>query len=261
MTSIQFGTVKEFRKACRKVCQAASNPYNLPSLSLIQFELSENKLKMTAADGYLLAMYSRPVKYVGEGETFYLPAAELKRNLPLGDTNDPLTITLADSQVQFNDVTIPLAETPHFPDCDRIFPDTYIGEVVFDHNDIRLVLETFQGWYELKKRDYGGANLSFIVGGRNTGLGVFPAKVDEELIVAPQYIAAYFDRDSIATFNVSYGFFRKVLRILSKGDIHMRINAQDKGPLHFVETQGGTTFHLLVMPVEIRKEPGKRYAM
>lgn len=261
MTSIHFGTVKEFRKACRKVAQAASKSYNRPSLNLIQFKVSNNTLKMTAADGYFLAVYSRPVEYDGDRETFYVPFAELKRNLPLGDKNDPLNITLEDSQVQFNDVAIPLAETSLFPNCDRIFPELYIGEVVFDHGDMLKVMETLKDWYELKKRDYGGANLCFVVGGGNTGLGVFPVAVSEELAVAPQYIAACFDRNTITTVNVGYDFFRKALRILSVGDIRMRISFQDAGPIHFIEAQGGATFHLLVMPVNIRKEEGKYYAM
>lgn len=101
----------------------------------IKFEISENKLRLVAVDGFRLAIRTEEIKYEGEEISFVVPAKTLSEVIKLLDSADVISMNVAKRHIIFKVGSYSVISRlldGEFLDYNAAVPKTHTTEVIAD---------------------------------------------------------------------------------------------------------------------------------
>lgn len=128
-----------FREMIDQVAFTAATDESRPILTGVLFELSENRLRMAAADGFRLSIRTAPLEQTLENPvSIIIPARSLSElSRIIGDSEGTVEITIpeAGNRVHFRVDSVDLTSQTikgNFPDVQRLIPNSYGTRTVAD---------------------------------------------------------------------------------------------------------------------------------
>lgn len=248
-------TANELKGALKRVVIAASADESRPALCVVQLALMDDKVRLTAADGFRLATYqfdentklSFPRK-----ASLLIPrnaAVKLAGILPEGSTEVKLSVTKEDTALIVTwDETVFRAQLADgsFPDWKAIIPNTWAHEVELKTDELQGAVKRA----EIFARESNKV-LRFAPN-PDGGLRVYA--IAEELGQGETIIAGASLPIPIA-FNCT--FVRQGLEAITATPVHIRAN-HSNAPAMF--TNGNDKFRYLLMPMHTSDDAEKAAA-
>jgi len=212
-------------------------------LNGVLFSVEKNMLRVVATDGHRLSFAAEALDAEHESVEAILPRKTVLELIKLlGDTDDPVTLSIGSNQVRFSfsgvEIVSKIVEGK-FPDYLKVIPTTHRNKVVIDRS---LLAQSLNRAAILSNEKIRGVRLVFT----KNALSIICTNNEQE--EAEEGLTIDYDGDPLDIgFNISY-----LLDVLNHVDCEtVTVTMGDSNSSALVQMPGNDDFKYVVMPMRI----------